>query len=1459
MSMAFLQSSQDFVRALKAQPDPPSPGGPTKIEIAEQAWANSGFYVPSKGEVIADWILTRLLKEKDKETSLNPILDERYWRLLHSILDNSTLDGVATNSWLTQLLHRIPLGPVIGAFLLNLHTSKTPGALISQFAGCVALLWPISSQRMNVEGLQESFGAFLHCTSYEGLRKVGILLTNSYRSSFSNSSSKKKPHQMFLQKYLSIWLQAVSTTEAQDVRQAILLAGVDVIFNLEVLRHEQSTKANPAIIASLQILANQDSSLLHKSLPTLFSHYVQTCTRHRGALFSQGSHNHTRIPLDKPRETAMVFFSSILNLVGDSEDVSAWEARFALLEIVDRENLFNPDQSSSSSVMNGLLKLCLRGLEGGCKEIQNSTPTSTVIQCMSVVTKVDYDLISPILPEILPKLLQISSSDETHLNFLELLLSYHIKTRTVDDFFTSVLSAISSQIAPQNSLQAQYQLFSSSSLMHPTFLKSLARATRDFMTESQCLVMTQHVSKVTKDTWDQVHDALSAASKSAKKTKKSASVADKDIDGLNDKIPSEDGVLRAISYTLVARFASVILSSLPTQALSTSTLESVRTALLEFREDFVPHAVSKTLKTLKNSNADSLESWGFEITLAANLRLLYAFDVSRNLELPLNGDGKMTGRLTELLEKKDEVLPELMVEVFRTLFYHLSVHLPIAHEEAIEHLMEYLGTHFSSSHSRWSSYAHSLSKDKTGRSNAALAILFMILERWLPQLDHFASKDQLSGFLQMVTDIDPEAPEIQSPTELWPKHLLSVIFHSAQFWEFRNIRDGFLELIDQNTAFITSRRFPSKSNRRPSSSNTLPSEPVSTFRFLLLCPLEYLTWSLIVELMKRAMAADEMVSCALLEHDVNRRHLMEQLILFRVFMKRTHTYASSGGLELPKQGGHQLVLRLLEDLPSLGDDATGVQKSFETATLDLIEVYLVRLLKASKIDGPEEMLEVLSSFRKSTIAINNCTLLFGCFGRLVDILGRDFATTGSVHEDVLVDLNNFHQEKSLAELPNILAIMKADFAVGDLGPGIELLSRHHTLLRLKKWLDNKERSSAKPNLLGEKLIAKAMQALNSHSRQDSHLFHLSISLFGVLLQELEYRVGPEDMQHLEVIVAAYIFLSEGIPSEGVKELDIYLSTFGKQMNAADYDYLLSFIAQAVVASSTEPSLHHRHLVHLASLLLRNHPSHSLIHIQKFATKCLGIFVNSPGFVEGDAELRTEVLLMVVQYCSDQQAALRIQDTSLIFLLIAKCLAPCPAAKHDIFTSINVFHGLISILTTLIRLRRDLVTLCLPHLGMILQRLICCTKGCRPNLGAKQTSLVMGTLPKWISASEPLGTEAAKALARLLESLTVKSTIRTISSSNQTDYHQKAESLSKPFSKHAAYVLKAHIEAMNDPLCILTLDVRKELRPGLFALCGMMSEHGRDTLMVSGGFGDGGKTVLKAVWQDWEATRYTGKG
>lgn len=213
------QSSQDFVRALKAPSDPPIEGGPTKIDIAQSAWANKSFYVLSKGEVITEWILTKFLREKDKETCVckiftrilygrglqnlpnrvaNPIFHIRYWELLHAICEAREVKSTNhrdLKTWLTPLLHRIPLGHVVVSFFtfFSANQENQLAALASCFTSCMTILWPIAVQKMGAELLQECFGSLLLPVSvYSELRRVGLIMTASYRDSLANFSNKKK-------------------------------------------------------------------------------------------------------------------------------------------------------------------------------------------------------------------------------------------------------------------------------------------------------------------------------------------------------------------------------------------------------------------------------------------------------------------------------------------------------------------------------------------------------------------------------------------------------------------------------------------------------------------------------------------------------------------------------------------------------------------------------------------------------------------------------------------------------------------------------------------------------------------------------------------------------------------------------------------------------------------------------------------------------------------------------------------------------------------------------------------------------------------------------------------------------------------------------------------------------------------------------------------------------------------
>jgi len=216
----------------------------------------------------------------------------------------------------------------------------------------------------------------------------------------------------------------------------------------------------------------------------------------------------------------------------------------------------------------------------------------------------------------------------------------------------------------------------------------------------------------------------------------------------------------------------------------------------------------------------------------------------------------------------------------------------------------------------------------------------------------------------------------------------------------------------------------------------------------------------------------------------------------------------------------------------------------------------------------------------------------------------------------------------------------------------------------------------------------------------------------------------------------------------------------------------------------------------------------------------------------------------------------------IWVLLAKFLQPTPATEHSGHTYPSLYLQIVSATSALVRNRRDLVAASIPHLALILCRLVSALSSPRTNLGRKQGDIVASSLPGWVASAEPLGEAEAKALARLLTALTTKTVLRSrlggfASSTSGRGLEAEAQSLAKAFSKHAPSVLLAYIRAVNDPLCFVSRGVRDELAPGLYALCGMMGEKGRDSTTPV--LDNGGKMILTTLWAAYQKQRYVGQG
>jgi len=225
----------------------------------------------------------------------------------------------------------------------------------------------------------------------------------------------------------------------------------------------------------------------------------------------------------------------------------------------------------------------------------------------------------------------------------------------IENFFESISSA--SICHRDIDAQAQYQVSFSSAVMHDIFLEKMSKAIHNFMTENQCVAAMKRAFEAVKNAWERAYEGTK------EKEQKWTSV-DMDVDDTSASMGES-----SVKFALTTRLASVILSSLPTQSLSPSTLQEVQKSLRDFRTDVLHHDISKCFKALKKKKVvgETVDIWAIEIMLSALLRILYAMNVSRNLSMPTEIVEKNHARLIKVIPSENP-LPELTLEVVCSLF-----------------------------------------------------------------------------------------------------------------------------------------------------------------------------------------------------------------------------------------------------------------------------------------------------------------------------------------------------------------------------------------------------------------------------------------------------------------------------------------------------------------------------------------------------------------------------------------------------------------------------------------------------------------------------------------------------------------------------------------------------------------------------------------------------------------------
>ncbi|KAK0465330.1 Urb2/Npa2 family-domain-containing protein [Desarmillaria tabescens] len=1398
--MESFRSSQGFVRALKSSSDPPSPEGPLKIDIARQAWDNKTFYVPRKEEVIADWVLSRLLKEK------STILDVRYWTLL---LDVISSPQVSLRTWLLPLLNRIPVLPVVVALLRGLSDVDVSARQHLTFLtrNCLAIIWPLAVHKFTAENLLECFGIFLLsarcCQSDKNHDQIGQWLLHSFLSSFNNSSMKKKLYSTFTQMYLGDWMTYISTDVAASILgENIYTAGVEILFSLDILR--QSVDGD---LTLFEVLEGVNMSSLLVNLPRLFRSFVTSVKRFRGALFGQGSSRQSIGGIEEVRSAGMHFFISSQPLLNASGlEVEAWTAQVELLKVINEEALFTGSQRDLEGIFTKVIENAISVLSTASVTEEQKIVTSLVAGALTMIARIEYSILEAALPKILPLILVRPTADKSFFSFLEILLDYHSKTRTINTHLSVLLSAPErDRIALiLDDVRTTYQIATdASALVHPVHFDRLVICTRTFLTSTQILPTIHSIF----ENLASCSDAFSAAQETLSEHLKKAMKGKLPAVAVEDIIHDLD--VSAFCLTLSCRISSVILSAISQQSLPSSIREELHRSADTFRSASLNPTLSKSVKFLhKMIGTHSREVWGSSVGASSLLRLQYSLSAQRchSLTQEDSWDGKTLTKLMMLLDKScDEhgypVYPAMNFEIFRTLLDSVGHHVE-ENTSLVDKLIAFVAQ-------------GSLPLD-AGRTH--IALLHLLIGQWLPTIDVLASREQLSNLVRVIVGSGNAVLQ----------HFLT----SAQVWELPSLRNAFLAYFDEATSALGTDDQRSEESIRTDS--TTHRDIIVVFRILLAVPVEYFSRQSWLNFAKRALRADTVI-CGLINEDEG--YISQSKSVLRTFARRTFSHLG-------------VIDRHLEDVPSylehLMISATTALTNQEVtlATLDLVEFYVSSLLKAEK-NHRSATSELLSNFhqRLQLSSFLERDVRSQCLQRTAQLLIKEHQPDSFSDEFRAKLLKIQNDFKAFLE-PSMTAMAANDINADDLKfPASGLLGGWYCIISLQRWLTPE---GVNLQVYGHHLCLKFCQL------DENHCYHHAITTtFAILKEEFLYSTDVTRRALLDIVTEAYVVLYPTFGSEDEASMDAILADIYGELSAPEFTHVTETVSRSLLSSEhTTASL--QCMVGVAMLLLQEIPKTTFQIAQNFTTFCITTFGSRNVFISVSA-IRQQVLRFLVQRCRDRSTTLRPVDVSAIWSLIAKLLSG--AREQDEGTSTAAFHDIVTVIRSLVRFRRDLVIQTLPHLGYILRQLLMIMRRPRAQLGAKQSAMVAQSYPSWINPQQPLGNEEAKALSRLLESLATKSIVKVQSSNTEAP---KAESLVGPLSKHAAYVLTAHIDAVSDPLCVFPASLRKELEPGLFALCDMINEHSRDAIMLSS-LDVGGKATMKALWKEYEKQRYIGKG
>lgn len=407
------------------------------------------------------------------------------------------------------------------------------------------------------------------------------------------------------------------------------------------------------------------------------------------------------------------------------------------------------------------------------------------------------------------------------------------------------------------------------------------------------------------------------------------------------------------------------------------------------------------------------------------------------------------------------------------------------------------------------------------------------------------------------------------------------------------------------------------------------------------------------------------------------------------------------------------------------------------------------------------------------------------------------------------------------------------------------------------------------DVVAAQLELRAPSAASLDSVLSCAMSSLEALLLAVRANEVPaVRAQPVATSLLQVLVALGPHVA---PASRYVGLGVALAQLFRTFSASD-DFAAIWIAQVVrmtpddyartlhaLGTAAEPGTpctasECAALLHVQSLLLQHGAPGTgraaRIHFSALLVRLAVLLPHMPSVTLAAVQLLEHV-------CQNRARMLHAPDVPRLLALLglivgARSSAPSAADAGAIFQSVC------ATLRALVRQRKDLVRPCLPHLTDLIARLcLLLSSFVRAHTGEAIVREMAAALPAWLDvAAEPLTCTEARALARLLTELGAKTSAAAPAAKRARLSHATTESLRKPLSKYAVYMLLAYVRSITMPHTTIAAALRTELQPGLFVLCDVCGEHERDAALKHA-LDASGQAVFQALWADWERQRYKG--